>query len=201
MRTHEVEWTERRKASEEAKRALVERLKPKPAVRAAEVIPFAERTRVQRPRKVRRTYEREEIVVEFAPEVVVVETREVCRAEPIRYSAISDPVEFEAIPVGPAPSIRRKGASKAWRQRQWMEGNRNCTYCDIRMTMPTRSEKKRLQGQPIPSTTATVDHKHPLGLGGDDAPWNWAMACSGCNNRKGSMTEEEFRALIAIAAG
>lgn len=52
---------------------------------------------------------------------------------------------------------------------------------------------------PLPDHAATVGHKHPLGLGGDDAAWNWAMCCSGCNSAKGQMTEIEYRALFAVA--
>lgn len=83
---------------------------------------------------------------------------------------------------------------KAWRRHQWAIGNRNCTYCLCRLSQASRS------GCDHAPTDATVDHKHPITLGGDDAPWNYAMACRWCNNRKGSMMEDEFRALIAAEA-
>lgn len=88
--------------------------------------------------------------------------------------------------------IRRKGDAKRWRLAQWHEGNRRCTYCTIKLVMPPKRGV-------LPDNAATVDHKHPLSLGGDDASWNWAMCCCGCNGAKGQMTEQEFRALFAAA--
>ena len=86
---------------------------------------------------------------------------------------------------------RRRGAMRAWRVRQWREGNRRCTYCNIKMTLPGPG--------PDADTCVTVDHKHPLALGGDDAAWNWAMCCSGCNGAKGFMTEQAYRALFVTS--
>lgn len=89
-------------------------------------------------------------------------------------------------------TTRRKTAAKAWRIAQWQSGNRHCYYCEIRM-LPV--PKKGLPG-PL---CVTVDHKEPLILGGDDAAWNWVLACWQCNNDKGALTEAEFRQVMANA--
>ena len=111
------------------------------------------------------------------------------RPEPVRYSMQGD--EYTG-PVGQFcfSVSRRRGAMKAWRKRQWKDGNRRCTYCRIKMTLAPK------HGHPT-ETTVTVDHLHPLALGGDDAAWNWGMCCWGCNNAKGFMLESKYRALLA----
>ncbi|WKW86123.1 HNH endonuclease [Gordonia Phage JonJames] len=38
----------------------------------------------------------------------------------------------------------------------------------------------------------TVDHVHPLWLGGADAPWNVALSCMGCNLHKGKRVLAEL---------
>lgn len=107
--------------------------------------------------------------------------------EPVRFSARGD--EFTpSISVVPLSS-RRKGASKAWRRAQWASGNRNCYYCSLKMEPIPKN-------QDLGPLCVTVDHKEPLVAGGDDAPWNWALGCWLCNNRKGQMSEAEFRALL-----
>lgn len=110
------------------------------------------------------------------------------RPEPVRFSMQGD--EYTG-PVGQVcyGGPRRRSAMKAWRKREWREGNRRCAYCRINMTLAPK------HGKPT-DTTVTVDHKHPLALGGDDAAWNWAMCCWACNNAKGFMTEAEYRALF-----
>ena len=202
----EPDFLERREASAQAKAAMLARLKPKEAKPANEIIPWeereAERIRalVRRPRKPKRTYEHHSIesdapVSLFPPSTEVPKSCE-GRPEPVRYS-VEASVEFEAVIECFTPIIRRKGAPKAWRRRQWQEGNRTCYYCEVRMVMPTARQKRLQIGRPLSPRLATVDHKEPLARGGDDAPWNWVMACNGCNNRKGDMTEAEFRALLA----
>jgi len=112
--------------------------------------------------------------------------------ETIRFSAAEPSAEFVAICCVPANG-RCREASKAWRVGQWHAGNRNCTYCGVKTVKATKD------GIATP-LTCTVDHKEPITLGGDDAAWNWAICCWGCNNRKGAMTEAEFRALLAMEA-
>lgn len=87
----------------------------------------------------------------------------------------------------------------AWRKRQWKLGNRHCGYCSVKMQMALKTGNGHLHGHPL---QATVDHRQPLGHPtepGDDEPHNWIMCCNRCNNRKGTMTEAEFRALLEVA--
>lgn len=64
---------------------------------------------------------------------------------------------------------------QAWRRGQLSDDPR-CDYCDLPMTMQT----------------ATLDHIIPMGLpGATDTEINWALACFGCNNRKGQATPEQ----------
>ena len=58
---------------------------------------------------------------------------------------------------------------------------RSCTYCGCSL-------------KHVPRQTRTVDHIIPLSRGGVDDPSNWAMCCLVCNQKKGTMTGDEFRA-------
>lgn len=109
--------------------------------------------------------------------------------EPVRFSMTGGDEFAPAIAIMHI-STRRKTAAKAWRIRQWQSGNRDCYYCKVRM------ERVPRKGLPGP-LCVTVDHKEPLVLGGDDAPWNWVLACWSCNNKKGALTEAEYRLLRA----
>ena len=103
----------------------------------------------------------------------------------VRFSVAPD--EFVGtIGAEPAKARRRRTAYKAWKLREWKGGHRVCAYCRCALTL-----------SPNKPRSATVDHKHPLALGGDDAPWNWALACLACNRAKADMPEAEFRALLA----
>lgn len=96
-------------------------------------------------------------------------------------------VEFEQT-IQPVTIGRRYKAQQAWKAREWSAGRRECGYCAVKLV--------RTPDRP---NSLTVDHKHPLALHGDDAAHNWIAACLACNARKGSMTETEFRALLAAA--
>jgi 5-methylcytosine-specific restriction endonuclease McrA len=48
-----------------------------------------------------------------------------------------------------------------------------------------------------PLTRQHVEHKTPIVRGGSNDPSNLAVACPGCNLRKGQMTEAEFRIVVA----
>ncbi len=74
-----------------------------------------------------------------------------------------------------------------WKRDQWESGNHHCGYCGVRMC--------RLPNLP---RTCTVDHRKPRALGGKDVPENWLLACYDCNQRKGTMSESAFRAIIAF---
>jgi len=82
--------------------------------------------------------------------------------------------------------VRNRAQMRAWKEAQWEAGVRTCAYCACVMT--------RRPGRP---TSATVDHIEPLIPDVNDAPWNYAMACWACNNRKGRMSAGAFRALLA----
>lgn len=60
----------------------------------------------------------------------------------------------------------------------------NCFYCGIGMN----AEKHHICGR-------TIDHVEPRSLGGKSCKTNKVPACRGCNQAKGSLTLEEFRAV------
>jgi 5-methylcytosine-specific restriction enzyme A len=53
----------------------------------------------------------------------------------------------------------------------------SCHYCDKKLFWDT----------------ITLDHKTPLGRGGNNYPQNIVIACSDCGKLKGNMTEKEFK--------
>lgn len=67
---------------------------------------------------------------------------------------------------------------------------RRCYYCGIKTTVHADRAHPSHLGQ---------DHKIPLSRGGSDAIDNIAVACSGCNSDKGTMTEAEFIAWRAAS--
>lgn len=90
-------------------------------------------------------------------------------------------------------ATRSKARMQAWRRRMWKAGVRACFYCLGQMTRIPK------HGDPPPSSV-TVDHIKPLSADGLDEASNYAMCCSRCNNRKGSMSEAEFRSVLAMTA-
>lgn len=110
----------------------------------------------------------------------------------VRFSAKGD--EFTpSISCGPSV-MRSKARAKAWRRQQWREGNRTCFYCQCQLQNIPRVVRQCVH---VARTSVTVDHRQPIALGGDDAPWNYAMCCWACNNAKGALTEAEFRSVQA----
>ena len=69
------------------------------------------------------------------------------------------------------------------------EARHTCHYCGVR----TRSKMGW-------RNSATRDHRVPLSRGGADAGANVVLACWRCNQVKGHMTEEEFRAVYRSPA-
>lgn len=53
-------------------------------------------------------------------------------------------------------------------------------------------------GTPLTVHNATVDHVRPLSAGGSSKLRNCVLACKRCNGRKGSLTREQFIALLAL---
>ena len=89
------------------------------------------------------------------------------------------------------PTPRNDLRIRAWREREWAAGNRHCEYCGH----PVFKQGRRVAFND--PHLATGDHRTPLGRQGADEEWNYAMACRRCNEAKGMMTEEEFRATLS----
>lgn len=62
-----------------------------------------------------------------------------------------------------------------------------CVYCGIPARCPGPGVKR---GPDL----ATLDHVHPRSLGGPLTHDNLVLACSACNNERGIMEAEAFRA-------
>lgn len=121
------------------------------------------------------------------------EYAEAHRMAPLRFSASCETVEFAGVIACVPANDRSKARAKAWRIAQWRAGNRTCFYCRESMINVPRKMRQCVSVNP---RMVTVDHREPIVLGGDDAPWNYAMCCWQCNNDKGAMTEAEFRSLM-----
>lgn len=63
-----------------------------------------------------------------------------------------------------------------------------CAYCGKKV----RSGKKTKGGQWF----ATLDHLHPVELGGDSSPANLVTACSTCNATKGTLPLAKFLGIL-----
>jgi hypothetical protein len=186
---------ERLQAQADARRAMLERLKPKPHVPAAEVIPWADREAERvavlrakpRARRCVPTVRSNRTVA--APSFSTPKINTAPRApapEPIRYAIHKDGV------VGKGTSRRyrmrrNKALAQWWKAQQWAAGNRSCCYCDVGLVMRGGH-----------ANTASVDHVEPLLPNGvNDTCENFAMACRRCNTRKDRMSAEAFRVLLA----
>lgn len=66
-------------------------------------------------------------------------------------------------------------------QQKWL-----CAYCGLPMS------KRRYPWHP--ERVATLDHVLPVSRGGRNQRGNLVAACFGCNQAKGAMTGDEFRA-------
>lgn len=106
-----------------------------------------------------------------------------------RIASLLPPVRFSVLDGSAARHERDWAGSRAWRKEQWRLGNRHCAYCHRKTTL-----RRRL---PLSMTT---DHVDPFAPGGADSPWNWAVACAECNNRKGTLSAAEFRRILACEA-
>jgi hypothetical protein len=190
---HEPKLADRLKAARAARAALLARFKPKPAVQAPEVIPWAERE-AQRVRELRARPKPPRVSLGCATPgtVVVVEERPV--AIFVRQDPAFQPVRYSAGRDGIVPNdkqrcrmARKRVQMVGWKIEQWKAGNRTCAYCACALL--------RTQQRP---NSATVDHVEPLRPdGSNDVPENYAMACATCNNRKARMSAAAFLRLLA----
>ena len=69
-----------------------------------------------------------------------------------------------------------------------------CVYCGILARRPGPGVKRA-------SDLATLDHVFPRSFGGPLTRDNLVLACSACNNERGTMAAETFRALKAGRLG
>jgi 5-methylcytosine-specific restriction endonuclease McrA len=63
-----------------------------------------------------------------------------------------------------------------------------CVYCGIPARRPGPGVKRA-------PDLATLDHVHPRSFGGPLTPGNLVIACSACNNERGTMDAEVFKVL------
>lgn len=119
------------------------------------------------------------------------ERRRAATPPTLRYAVRSYEFERRCAEASAGWGDRRKRSNRAWRHNQWHTGNRRCTYCNTLTLLP-------IKGHVASWDMCTVDHVIPLCDEGPDNPSNWAICCYRCNNRKGSMSETEFRALLAV---
>lgn len=72
-----------------------------------------------------------------------------------------------------------------WRTVLTLQQGNKCIWCECEMT----HERKQWN-------STTIEHMIPRSLGGLDEPENYTVACSRCNNRRGTMSVNNFRSLI-----
>lgn len=79
----------------------------------------------------------------------------------------------------------------------WKVDNK-CFYCGCETVLPIQATPFNKGARP--SNMATIDHYIPLKRGGSDDRSNKVLACQACNNDKFHLTEEEYRAVLAVRA-
>ena len=65
---------------------------------------------------------------------------------------------------------------------------KHCVFCANLLQLDSRSALHR----------ATIEHMHPLCLGGTWKRGNLRLSCESCNNAKGDLPEADFRALVTL---
>lgn len=73
-----------------------------------------------------------------------------------------------------------------------MTGTHNCFYCGHATYTAQKAS---------PKTKRTRDHVHPIVRGGAKVRENIVTACEACNQDKGRLTLEEYRAVVAYRLG
>lgn len=95
----------------------------------------------------------------------------------------------------PGVKIRKKGSGqfKKRRDRLFYEQGGVCYYCGRQMHDPYL---RPLPRDLDPELRPTREHKIPRSRGGSNHDDNVVIACKGCNQAKGALTEDEFRTMI-----
>jgi 5-methylcytosine-specific restriction endonuclease McrA len=75
------------------------------------------------------------------------------------------------------------------------DGQGACDYC-YRTLHP--HDGRHQHAQEDPETCAQIEHRTPVSRGGTNELDNLALSCLWCNARKGTMTEREYRVVLAI---
>ena len=71
-----------------------------------------------------------------------------------------------------------------WRRKRFKKQDGLCAYCEAPMVLEPQNSKR----------AATLDHVIPRSRGGEHHWENVVCACRTCNEEKGDMTADEFRA-------
>jgi 5-methylcytosine-specific restriction endonuclease McrA len=74
-----------------------------------------------------------------------------------------------------------------WRTLLSEAQNHKCCWCGDRMVLERDKSK-----------SATIEHVKCRAHGGEDHPDNFAIACSSCNNKRGTLSVDEFMECIRL---
>lgn len=88
---------------------------------------------------------------------------------------------------------KRRSYPRSWLTDCMKEQRSKCAYC-----------RCRIKRNPLPvewHRRATIDHVVPLSKGGENKRRNVVAACIKCNSDKGSLSADEFRAILAAKGG
>jgi 5-methylcytosine-specific restriction endonuclease McrA len=100
------------------------------------------------------------------------------------------PPRMQRFMARPPRKVRPANRSypRGWLKDCMKEQRNKCHYCG-----------KRIKHDPLPvewDRRATIDHVVPLSAGGENKRRNVVAACIKCNSDKGSMSADEFRAIV-----
>lgn len=88
--------------------------------------------------------------------------------------------------------LRFNGLSRV-RDRLMLEQEGECYYCFRKIYTDWKKAKNK---QEVKDAMATIDHVHPISLGGTWKKYNIVLACRKCNRDKAAMAEEDFHNMI-----
>jgi 5-methylcytosine-specific restriction endonuclease McrA len=84
---------------------------------------------------------------------------------------------------------------RVWRRAHYRAQNGRCFFCEVQMIDGGLRFSAAWADQ---GRHCTLDHLHPLSLGGLDQFDNTAAVCRRCNEAKKDMTVDEFRTLLQV---